>query len=176
MWCDFIFCLRKQWGKSVSLTWNSIDFPQKYNKKLEKVWKINEVVGCLGVSLYQGFLWELFFRFIGSTSGHPSDLILYYPSGSNQSREYHWHGIQLIENSKTIKRVLNKHAYTLHALTKELLKTCAKASANKIKTLVSLIWTTQHFTYFGWTFAVEFFSGVYNVFFFNVQEQFSTLR
>ncbi len=32
-----------------------------------------------------------------------------------------------------------------------------KASANKIKTLVILIWTPQHFTYFGWTFAVEFF-------------------
>ncbi len=28
MWCDLIFCLRKQWGKSVSSTWNSIDFPQ----------------------------------------------------------------------------------------------------------------------------------------------------
>ncbi len=37
-----------------------------------------------------------------------------------------------------------------------------EALANKIKILVSLIWTPQHFTYFGWTFAVEFFSGVYH--------------
>ncbi len=28
--------------------------------------------------------------------------------------------------------------------------------------LVFLIWTPQHFTYFGWTFAVKFFSGVYH--------------
>ena len=36
-----------------------------------------------------------------------------------------------------------------------------KASANKIKILVFFIWTPQYFMYFGWTFAVEFFSGVY---------------
>ncbi len=30
-----------------------------------------------------------------------------------------------------------------------------KASANKIKILVSLIWIPHHLTYFGWTFAIE---------------------
>ena len=34
-----------------------------------------------------------------------------------------------------------------------------KASANKIKILVSLIWTPHHLTYFGWTFAIKFFLG-----------------
>ena len=37
-----------------------------------------------------------------------------------------------------------------------------KASANKIKILIFFIQTPQHITYFGRTFAVEFFSGVYH--------------
>ncbi len=37
-----------------------------------------------------------------------------------------------------------------------------KASANKNAILVSAFQTPQHFTHFGWTFAVEFFSRVYH--------------
>ena len=37
-----------------------------------------------------------------------------------------------------------------------------KALANKIAILVIAIQTPQHFMYFRWTFAVEFFSGVYH--------------
>ncbi len=37
-----------------------------------------------------------------------------------------------------------------------------KASANKIKILVSLIWIPNHLTYFRWTLAIELFSGVYH--------------
>ncbi len=37
-----------------------------------------------------------------------------------------------------------------------------KASADKIAIFVFFIWTPQHFTYFGWTFEVKFFSGVYH--------------
>ena len=38
-----------------------------------------------------------------------------------------------------------------------MLALALKASANKIKILVSLIWTPHHLTYFRWTFAMEFF-------------------
>ncbi len=37
-----------------------------------------------------------------------------------------------------------------------------KASANKNASLVFAFQTPQHFTHFGWTFAVNFFSGVYH--------------
>ena len=47
--------------------------------------------------------------------------------------------------------------FTIHSI-----PTMCKASLNKIKIRVFFIWTPQHFTYFGWTFAVEFFSGVYH--------------
>ena len=52
-----------------------------------------------------------------------------------------------------------KNYFPKGAIKKELTR---KASANKIKILVFLIWTPQHFRYFGWTFAVEFFAGVYH--------------
>ncbi len=40
--------------------------------------------------------------------------------------------------------------------------TTHKVSANKIKIRIFFIWTAQHSTYFGWTFAVELFSGIYH--------------
>ncbi len=93
-----------------------------------------------------------------------SSVTIWLP-GSLASR-HHCHGISTLLWSHTTWRV-----HILYCKRSQVSEICIvilsfvttiKASANKIKILVLFIWTPQHFTYLGWTFAVESFSGVYH--------------